>query len=94
MKIIFLTFVLKYRFHNFSRFFIEHFRNETGTFCGEKGEKCCVRVSSKRGCIQICHYIVAEEPQYCGTWQLIKKKKKEIEMKRGKKKKTMASPAL
>lgn len=57
---------------------MEHFRNETlEYFGGERGEKHCVKVSNKKkSCMQICHYIVAEESQYCDMWQLIKERKR------------------
>lgn len=79
---------------------MEHFGNETRIFLGKRGEKGCVRVSNKKAIVQVCHYTVAEEPQYCGTWQLIMyldKKNKINRNEKEKKKKTMlpmACPAL
>lgn len=70
---------------------MEHFRYETLEYFGGKGVKSVVWEYLIKNYIQICHYIVAEEPQYWGTWQLIKKKKKKVEMKRKKKENYVAN---
>lgn len=66
---------------------MERFRNGTLEYFGGKEVKSVVwEYLIKKSYMQICHYIVAEESQYCGTWQLIKEKR-ELEIKRLKKKK-------
>lgn len=72
-----------------------HFRNETLEYFRGKGVKSVIWEYLIKKLKQICHYIVAEEPQYSGMWQVIKKKRNRNE--KIKKKKTvlpMASPAL
>lgn len=52
-----------------------HFRNETLEYFRGKGVKSVIWEYLIKKLKQICHYIVAEEPQYSGMWQVIKKKK-------------------
>lgn len=66
---------------------MEHFRYETLEYFGGKGVKSVVWEYLVKNYIQICHYIVAEEPQYWGTWQLIKKKKEKSRNEKEKKRK-------